>query len=85
MLYPSNRGLVQALDAQCGDFVEGRATMLESMVWSTGVRAECLPTNPAQISTALPGVGLVEAMEDDAFGTGIFRQSAFRNWTAETR
>ena len=39
------------------------------------VRAERLLTNPAQISTTLPGVGLVEAMEDDATGTGIPRQT----------
>jgi hypothetical protein len=54
LLYPSNRGLVQALDAEGGDLIEGRATMLESMVWRTGVRAECLPTTSAPVSTALP-------------------------------
>jgi hypothetical protein len=32
LLYPCDGRLVQALDAECGDFVEGRATMLESMV-----------------------------------------------------
>jgi len=26
--------------------------------------------------------GFVEAVANDAFGTGIFRQSAFRIWTA---
>jgi hypothetical protein len=57
---------------------------LESIVWCTGVRAERLLTNPAQISTTLPGVGLVEAMEDDASGTGISRQRAFPVWTADT-
>ena len=45
--------LVQALDAERGDFVEGRATVLESMVGDTCVRAECLLTNPAPVSTAL--------------------------------
>jgi hypothetical protein len=44
LLYPCDRRFVQALDAESGDFVEGRATMLESMVWGTGVRAECLLT-----------------------------------------
>ena len=54
LLYPSNRGLVQALDPEGGDLIEGRAMMLESMVWRTGVRAECLPTTSAPVSTALP-------------------------------
>jgi hypothetical protein len=34
-LYSSNHGLVQALDAERGDFVEGRATVLETIVWRT--------------------------------------------------
>ena len=54
LLYPSNRGLVQALDAEGGDLIEGRATMLESMVWRTGVRAECLSATPAPVWTTLP-------------------------------
>jgi hypothetical protein len=42
LLYSGDRRLVQALDAQGGNFVEGCATMLESMVRCTSVRAECL-------------------------------------------
>ena len=29
LLYPCDGRLVQALDAECGNFVEGRTTMLE--------------------------------------------------------
>ena len=37
LFYPSNRGLVQALDPEGGDLIEGRAMMLESIIWRTGV------------------------------------------------
>src|SRR4030095_11329882 len=53
LLYPSDYRLAQALHAECGDFVEGGATMLESTIRCAGVRAECLPATPAQISTTL--------------------------------
>jgi hypothetical protein len=58
-LYSRDSGLVQALDAECGNFIEGRATVLESMVRRTGVRAECPFATPAQISTTLPRAKLV--------------------------
>jgi hypothetical protein len=32
LLYPCDCRLVHALDAECGNFIEGRPTMLESMV-----------------------------------------------------
>jgi hypothetical protein len=32
LLYSSDGRLVEALDAECGDFVESRTTMLESMM-----------------------------------------------------
>jgi hypothetical protein len=53
LLYSGDRRLVQALDAQCGDFVEGRATVLESMVRCTSIRAECFAASPATVATTL--------------------------------
>jgi len=70
-LYPSYGGLVQALDAERGDIIEGRATMLESMVWRSGVRAERLTASPTPESTPFPRLGYVEAEADDASGTGF--------------
>ena len=60
--------LVQALDAECGNFVEDCATMLESMVRRSGVRAKCLPASPAPVTTALPLGGVVEAVANDISG-----------------
>jgi hypothetical protein len=37
-LYSRDSGLVQALDAECGNFIEGRATVLESRNVSTTLR-----------------------------------------------
>jgi hypothetical protein len=74
--YPSDGRLVQALDAECGDFVEGRATMLESMVRRSGVRAKCLPASLAPVLTPLPGIRAVEAVANDVSGARIFRQRA---------
>jgi hypothetical protein len=54
LLYPGDRRFVQALDAECGNIVEGCATVLESMVRRSCVRAECLPASSAPVSTALP-------------------------------
>jgi hypothetical protein len=81
LLYPCECRLVQALDAERGDFVEGRATVLESIVWRTGV--------PAEMSSHKSGTDIedasqswsVEAMEDHASGTGISRQTTFPVWT----
>jgi Galactose oxidase-like, Early set domain len=42
LLYSGDRRLVRFLDTQGGNFVEGRATVLESMVRCTGIRGECL-------------------------------------------
>ena len=46
-----NGGLVQAFDAEGSDFVEGRATMLDSMIRGAGVGAEGLAASPASVST----------------------------------
>jgi hypothetical protein len=53
-LYSGDRGLVQAFDAQHDDFVERRATVLESIIRCAGVRAERLSARPAPVSTTLP-------------------------------
>jgi hypothetical protein len=44
--------LVEAFDTEAGDFVEGRATMSESMERTPGVRAKSLAAGPASESTA---------------------------------
>jgi len=80
-LYSGDSRLVQALDAECDNFVERRATVLESMVRRTSVRAECLSATSAQISTTLSRASLVEAVANDVSDT---RQRAFPVRTSET-
>jgi ABC-type phosphate transport system substrate-binding protein len=63
--HPSNGGLVQALYAERGDLIEGRTTMLESVVWRTGVRAERPAAITATISTTPPQIGFVESVADN--------------------
>ena len=79
-----NGGLVQAFDAEGGDFVEGRATMLESMVRRPGVGAEGLAASPASVPTTPSPFRPVEAVTDDSSGSGISRQRAFPVYAAET-
>ena len=79
-LYPSYCGLVQALDAERGNLIEGGATMLEPMVWRAGVRVERLTAGTATISTTPPAVGSVESVADDVSGTGFSRQRALPVW-----
>jgi hypothetical protein len=83
-LYPSYRGLVQALDAERGDLIEGRATMLESMVWRSGVRAERLTASPTPESTPFPRLGCIETKADDAPGTNFSGQLTTPVWAPET-
>jgi hypothetical protein len=83
-LYPSNRGLVQAFDTEGGDLIDGRATMLESTVWRTGVRAERLSVSSATISTTRPPSGFIESVANDVSGNGLWRHSALPVWAAET-
>ncbi len=54
-----------------GDRVEGRVTVLESMMNRPGIRVEGLPASPTPVSTTFPQLGLVEAAADDASGTGF--------------
>ena len=82
-LYPSYGGLVQALDAERGDLIEGRATILESMVWRSGVRVEGLTASPTPESTPFPRLGYVGAEADDAPGTGYSRQLTTPVWALE--
>ena len=83
-LYPGYRGLVQALDAERGDLIEGRATMLKSMVWRCGVRAERLTASPTPESTPFPGLGRIETKADDAPGTNFSQQLTIPVWAPET-
>src|SRR4029453_1458434 len=42
LLFSGDRRFFRSVDTQGGNFVEGRTTVLESMVRCTGIRAECL-------------------------------------------
>jgi hypothetical protein len=64
-LYRSNRGLIQFLDAEIGNLIEGRASVLDSMVWYTGIGAGRLAASAATISTTTPPLGFVESVADD--------------------
>jgi hypothetical protein len=80
----SHGGLVQPLDAESRHLIQDGATVLESLVRRTGIRAERLPTSPATVSTPFPPLGLVEAVENDGSGVGFSRPRALPVWTAET-
>ena len=82
-LYPSYRGLVQALDAERGDLIKDRATVLESVVRCAGVGAKRPSTSPTPGSTPFPQLGYVEAEADDAPGTGFSRQLTAAIWAPE--
>jgi hypothetical protein len=84
LLDASNGGLVQAFDAEGGDLVEGRATMLESMVRRPGVGAEGLTASLASVSTTPSPFRPVEAVTQDSSGSGFSRQWAVLVWAAET-
>ena len=81
LLYPRDSRLVEALDAERGDFVEGRSPVLEAMIRCARIRAECLSATQAPVSTTLPRVGVVEAVANDASGS---RRRARLVSTAET-
>jgi hypothetical protein len=84
LLDASNGGLVQAFDAEGGDLVEGRATMLESMVRRPGVGAEGLTASLASVSTTPSAFRSVEAVTHDPSGSGFSRQWAVLVCAAET-
>jgi hypothetical protein len=67
----SDSGLVQAFDAEGGNLVEGRATMLEPMVRRLGGRAEGLAASPASVSTTPSPFRPVEAVADDSSRSGF--------------
>jgi hypothetical protein len=83
-LYPSYRGLVQAFGAERGDLIEGCATMSESTVWRSSVRAERLTASPTLESTPFPRLGCIETKADDARGTKFSRQLTTPVWASET-
>jgi hypothetical protein len=80
----SDGGLVEAFNAESRHFIEGSTTVLESMIRCSGRRAERLPTNLALVATTLPPSGLVKAVSDDPFGSGLSRLRALSVCTAET-
>ena len=84
LLDASDGGLVQAFDAEGGDLIEGRATMLESMVSRPGVRAEGLAASLASVSTTSSPFCPVEAVADDSSGGGFSRQLAVDVCAVET-
>jgi hypothetical protein len=73
-LYTSYSRFVQALDAERGDLIESRATVLEPMVGCAGIRAECLSASPASVATTLSPLGFVESVANDVSGSGFSRQ-----------
>ena len=75
LLDASNGGLVQAVDAEGGDLVEGRATTLESIVRRSGVGAEGLTASLASVSTTPSPFCPVEAVTDDSSGAAAFPAS----------
>jgi hypothetical protein len=83
-LYPSNRGLVQALDAEISNLNESCASVLDSMVGRAGIGAESFAASVATISTAPPPLGFVESMADDVSSPGYSRVRTSLVWTAET-
>jgi hypothetical protein len=76
LLDARNGGLVPAFDTEGGDLVEGRATILESMVRRRGRRAEGLAASPAAVATTPPPFRPVEAVTHDSSGSGFSRQWA---------
>ena len=79
-----NGGLVQAFDAEGGDLIEGRATMLDSMVRRPGVGAEGLAASLATVATTPSPFRPVRAVTDDSSGSGISRQRTVPVCAAET-
>ena len=63
--HSSDGGLAHTLDAERGDFVERRPTMLQAVVSRVGGRAEGLSAGAAAIAATLAGLGRVEAVSDD--------------------
>jgi len=63
-LYSCDCGLIQTFNAESHNLIEGCATVLESMVRRTGVRAECLSACPTPVSTTPPPFGLAETIAD---------------------
>ena len=76
LLDTSDRRLVQAFDAEGGDLIEGRATMLQSIVRRPGVGAEGLTASLATVATTPSPFPPVEAVTDDSCGSGVSRQRA---------
>jgi hypothetical protein len=62
----ANGRLVQTLDTERRDFIEGSATVLKSIIGCPGRRVECLPTSWALVATTLPPLSLVETVTDNA-------------------
>ena len=72
----SDGGLVESFNAESRHFFESSTTVLESMIRCSGCRTERLPTNLTLVATTLPPSGLVKAVSDDPFGSGLSRPRA---------
>jgi hypothetical protein len=80
----SDGGLVGSFNAESRHFIEGSTTVLESMIRSSGCRAERLPTSLTLVATTLAPPSPIEAMANDSPCTAVFRGRAVRIRTAET-
>ena len=84
LLDSSNRGFVQTFDTQSRDLVEGRSSVLESMVKCPAVPTEGFPASLTSVSTALPPLGLVKAISNHGPGNGFPHDVTFLACASET-
>ena len=83
-LYPGYCGFVQSFDAEDGDFIEGGATMLESMIRGIGIPAEGPSATDASISPSTSPIGFIESVTNDCSGIGSLGHRALTVGAAET-
>jgi hypothetical protein len=83
-LYPSNRGLVQSLNAEIDNIIESCASVLDSMVGCSRIGAEGFTASTATISTTTPPLGFEESVADEVSERGFPRPWTFPVWTTET-
>ncbi|MCZ6491084.1 MAG: hypothetical protein O7A06_11210, partial [Acidobacteria bacterium] len=64
--------------------VEGRSSVLESMIQSPAVPAEGFPATLTSVSTTFPPLGLVDSITDDGGGSRFSPQRALLVGSSET-
>jgi hypothetical protein len=78
--HPGDRRFVQALDPECGSFIEGcaRCVGVDGKAFRRSSRMSSRKSGSCIDGASL--IGVVETVANDASGPGIFRR-AFRVWT----